>query len=169
MSPAEFEAILRESQSLLRAYIAGMGVPLDTVDDLAQDVYLEFYQKGHRRPSDVEPIRWLKGIARNLCLNYFRRSKRKAERELEGLAELLERLPEALETAPDPGPLETCLERLSRRAREMIALRYQDGLESSEIGRKVGLSAEAVRVSLLRIRFALRDCLERRPAEEAGG
>src|SRR5579859_6100417 len=87
-----FEAILRETQSVIRAYIAGMGVPLDSIDDLAQEVYLEFYKGAERRPEDVEPIRWLKGIAKNLCLNYFRKSKRKAEQHLEAVAVLLERL-----------------------------------------------------------------------------
>ena len=67
----DFESVLRDTQSVLRAYIAGMGVPLDVVDDLAQDVYLEYYRGRNRRPLDVEPIRWLKGIAKNLCLNYY--------------------------------------------------------------------------------------------------
>ena len=77
MTYADFEAVLRETQSVIRAYIAGMGVSLDTVDDLAQEVYLEFYKTGDRRPDGLESIRCLKGIAKNLCLNHFRRSKRK--------------------------------------------------------------------------------------------
>lgn len=163
----EFETVLRETQSVIRAYIAGMGVPLDTVDDLAQEVYLEFYKGRERRPEGVEPVRWLKGIAKNLCLNYFRRSKRKAEQHLEAVAVLLERLPCPLEAVQEQDALDGCLEKLPGRSREMIALRYQEGMESAAIGRKLGLSPEAVRITLLRIRTALRDCLGRRFAEEA--
>ena len=166
MTSTEFEAVLRETQSVIRAYIAGMGIPLDTVDDLAQEVYLEFYKTGARRPDGLEPIRWLKGIAKNLCLNHFRRSKRKAEQHLEAVAALLERLPCPLEGAGERDALDGCLERLPGRSREMIALRYQEGLESAEIGRKLGLSPEAVRITLLRIRTTLRDCLGRRIADE---
>jgi len=166
MTSTDFEAVLRETQSVIRAYIAGMGIPLDTVDDLAQEVYLEFYKTGDRRPDGLEPIRWLKGIAKNLCLNHFRRSKRKAEQHLEAVAALLERLPCPLEGAGERDALDGCLERLPGRSREMIALRYQEGLESAEIGRKLGLSPEAVRITLLRIRAALRECLGRRFAEE---
>lgn len=162
----EFERILRETQSLLRAYIAGMGVPLDTVDDLAQEVYLEFYKGAKRRPPDVEPIRWLKGIARNLCLNYFRASKRTAARHLEAVAAILERLEGPLEQLRDAGPLDQCLDQLAPRSRDLIALRYEENLESAEIGRRLKLSPEAVRITLLRIRTVLRDCLGRRLAEE---
>jgi RNA polymerase sigma-70 factor (ECF subfamily) len=162
----DFEAVLRETQSVLRAYIAGMGVPLDTVDDLAQEVYLEFYKGRERKPGDVEPIRWLKGIAKNLCLNYFRKSKRKAEQHLEAVAVLLERLPCPLEDVREPEALDGCLEKLPGRSREMVALRYEEGMESAAIGKRLGLSPEAVRITLLRVRTALRECLGRRLAGE---
>lgn len=160
-----FEAVLRDTHSVVRAYIAGLGVPLDTVDDLAQEVYLEFYKSSGRLPADLEPVRWLKGIARNLCMDHFRRSRRKAERHLEAAAVLLDKVqpPE-----PDPGldSLDPCLEKLPHRSRELIALRYAEGMESGDIGRRVGLSPEAVRVGLLRIRATLRDCLDRRDTQE---
>jgi RNA polymerase sigma-70 factor (ECF subfamily) len=163
---AEFESVLRETQSVIRAYIAGMGVPLDTIDDLAQEVYLEFYKSGGRRPGDVEPIRWLKGIARNLCLNYFRRNKRKAEQQMEAVAVLLEKLSCSLDQVREPEMLDGCLEKLPGRSRELIALRYEEGMESAAIGKRLGISPEAVRITLLRIRSVLRDCLGRRFSEE---
>src|SRR5258706_8300313 len=122
----DFETVLRETQSVIRAYIAGMGVPLDTVDDLAQEVYLEYYKGLERRPGDVEPIRWLKGIAKNLCLNHFRRSKRKAEQHLEAVAVLLERVNCPLEDVRHPEMLDGCLDKLPDRSREMILLRYEE-------------------------------------------
>lgn len=166
---AEFESVLRETQSVVRAYIAGMGVALDTIDDLAQEVYLEYYKTGARRPGDVEPIRWLKGIARNICLNFFRKSKRKADQHLEAVAVLLEKMPCPLDDLRGPDLLDGCLEKLPSRSRELIALRYEEGMESAAIGKRLGLSPEAVRITLLRIRTVLRDCLGRRLAQEGLG
>lgn len=163
---AEFEAVLRETQSVIRAYIAGMGVRLDTVDDLAQEVYLEFHKGRDRRPKDVEPVRWLKGIARNLCMNHFRESKRRSDQHQEIVAGLLERLPCPFEDAGSAESLDGCLDKLPGRSREMVALRYSEGMESGAIGQRLGMSAEAVRVTLLRIRAALRECLERRLGQE---
>ena len=163
----EFEAVLRETQSVVRAYIAGMGVALDRVDDLAQETYLEYYKGMERRPSGTEPIQWLKGIARNLCLNHFRKSKRAAERHLEAVAVLLERTPSAVERGGAPERLGDCLERLEGRSRELVELRYEASLPSDAIGAKLGMTSLAVRTALVRIRTALRDCLERGAAEGA--
>ena len=65
----DFDTILNETQHHIRAYIAGMGVPRHDVDDIAQDVYVELYRFFDRIPEGVHPKQWLKGIARNLCLN----------------------------------------------------------------------------------------------------
>ena len=81
-SPQEldFETILRETQAHIRAYIAGLGVPRQDVDDIAQDVYVELYRSMDRIPPDLSAKQWLKGIARNLCMNYFRRNSRQIGR-----------------------------------------------------------------------------------------
>jgi RNA polymerase sigma-70 factor (ECF subfamily) len=162
---SEFESVLRETQSVVRAYIAGLGIPLDLVDDLAQEVYLEYHRGAARRPAEVEPIRWLKGIAKNLCMNHFRKSKRAAALHQEAVAELLDRIDDDREP-PVPGALNVCLERLPGRSREMVGLRYREGMGSAAIGKAVGLSSSAVRIALLRIRSALRECLDRRLAGE---
>src|SRR5207237_9897513 len=93
-----------------------------------------------------------------------RRSKRKAEQHFEAVAALLDRIPSPLESLHDPDRLDRCLERLPARSREMIDSRYRDCSSSEAIGRKLGMTAEAVRIGLPRIRPALRDCLERRGA-----
>src|SRR5437868_3553402 len=67
----KFSRILEDTQAHVRAYIAGMGVASSDTDDIAQDVYLELYRNLDGIPADVEPIRWLKGVARNICLNDF--------------------------------------------------------------------------------------------------
>ena len=72
----------------IRAYIAGMGVPRHDVDDVAQDVYMELYRFFDRMPAEVQPRQWLKGIARNLCLNYFRRNSRRSRLQREALVEI---------------------------------------------------------------------------------
>jgi len=171
-SDADFERILRETQSAVRAYVAGLGVPLDDVDDVAQEVYLEFHKGGAALPEGVEPVRWLKGIARNLCMDRFRRARRREERRLEALAAILDRAQTPCARAQDgggvPEALEGCLERLPDPSRKVVILRYAHSLTSAAIGRQLGMSAEAVRILLFRVRAALRDCLLRRLAGEGG-
>ena len=42
--PLDYDDIVRDTSSHIRAYIAGMGVPRHDVDDVAQDVYVELYR-----------------------------------------------------------------------------------------------------------------------------
>ena len=59
----EFDRILKVTHGEVRAYLASLGVPLDCVDDLAQEVYLAWFHAPEQRPAEVVPVRWLKGIA----------------------------------------------------------------------------------------------------------
>src|SRR5688500_2894277 len=104
-SRPDFEAIVRDTQAHIRAYIAGLGVPRHDVDDVAQDVYVELYRFADRIPEDVPPKQWLKGIARNLCMNYFRRTSRRQrlQREARGESLLRAERPEAPALSEGPG------------------------------------------------------------------
>jgi RNA polymerase sigma-70 factor, ECF subfamily len=169
--PPDFEAIVRETQAHLRAYIAGMGVPRHDVDDLAQDVYVELYRCLHRIPPDATVKQWLKGIARNLCLNYFRRTARRGRLHREALAEMLVELTYEPKPSWFDGAAETalrqCFEKLPKESRKMVRLRYEEELPSQTIAEQLGSTAEAIRVALFRIRAALRECISARMA--AGG
>src|SRR4051795_3809723 len=113
----DFDAIVRETQAHIRAYIAGLGVPRHDVDDVAQDVYVELYRFSDRIPPDISPKQWLKGIARNLCMNYFRRTSRRQRLQREALVEIFLRAQKKESATLSEGPvrraLDGCCEKLS--------------------------------------------------------
>ena len=162
--PVEFDDIVRETSPHIRAYIAGMGVPRHDVDDVAQDVYVELYRFFDRVPAEVPIKQWLKGIARNLCLNYFRRTSRRSRLQREALVELLVRAEPQCGIATAEGPvrraLDTCFEKLP-------ALKYEQELPSQTIAERLSSTSEAIRVALFRVRNALKDCISRRLASES--
>src|SRR5437588_12510099 len=77
----------------LRSYLASQVHHLDDVDDLAQEVFLAALKglAGYRRGDDFGA--WLRGIARNKLLNYFRSSARRNQ-ALEPLREEVARVVE---------------------------------------------------------------------------
>jgi RNA polymerase sigma-70 factor (ECF subfamily) len=166
----DFDLIVRETQSHLRAYIAGMGVPRHDVDDLAQDVYVELYRCLHRIPAEVTVKQWLKGIARNLCLNYFRRTARRGRLHREALAEILVDLTYEAKSHWFEGAVQTalekCFEKLPGESRKMVKMRYEEEIPSHTIAERLGSTSEAIRVALFRIRSVLRDCVSARIAVE---
>lgn len=161
----DFHEILRLTQSHIRAYIAGLGVPRHDVDDIAQDVYVEFYRAIDRVPADASPTQWLKGIARNLSMNYFRRSTRRGRLHREALAELLWHAESDLngqqrDSASDARErLGACFEKLPSASRKMLKMRYEQEMPSQTIAAKMNSTAEAVRVALFRIRAVLKECI----------
>lgn len=163
MAKLDFEAILNTTHTRIRAYIAGMGVAPHEVDDVAQEVFIEFYRNMDRSPDDVEPERWLKGIARNVCLNHLRRVARRDRLHREALAQILLRTKTASDAALSRGALqvalEHCLDLLPAKSRQILRLRYEEDLPSRLIAKATNSTAEAIRVSLYRIREGLRDCI----------
>jgi len=159
----DYDDIVRETSPSIRAYVAGMGVPRHDVDDVAQDVYVELYRFFDRMPADVPPRQWLKGIARNLCLNYFRRTSRRSRLQREALVEIFLRAEQEGEVSLSEGPvrhaLDGCYEKLPQQSRKMLALKYEQELPSATIAEKLKSTAEAIRVALFRIRASLKDCI----------
>lgn len=166
-----FDDVVRQTQAHIRAYIAGMGVPRHDVDDVAQDVYVELYRFFDRIPENVTAKQWLKGIARNLCLNYFRRTSRRARLQREALMEILLRAEQQIEPLVAEGPvreaLDRCYEKLPDESRRMLAMRYEQELPSATIAERLASTAEAIRVALFRIRHSLKECIAKRLACES--
>jgi RNA polymerase sigma-70 factor (ECF subfamily) len=63
--------------------------------------------------------------------------------------------------------LASCLEQLRPRWREIIRLRYSEGLAVQGMATKIGLSANAISQLLFRARRSLIDCVKRAQAKEA--
>lgn len=168
--PLDFDQIVHQTQAHIRAYIAGMGVPRHDVDDVAQDVYVELYRFFDRIPANVHPKQWLKGIARNLCLNYFRRTSRRQRLQREALVEIFLRAEQSGEPLLAEGPvraaLDGCYQKLPPESRRMLELRYEQELPSATIAERLESTAEAIRVALFRIRHSLKECITKRLAYE---
>ena len=166
-----FEQIIVQYQARLRAYIAGIGVPADAVDDIAQEAFIRYYQAPDSRPADVEVLPWLKGIARNIAFNYFRSESRRAKHQ-QAAAEILEKTVSFNERITEQAELnhalQDCLETLPEKSRAMVDLKYNQGCDSRQIAEELKGTAEAIRMSLMRIRTALKDCIESKLGGEVG-
>jgi DNA-directed RNA polymerase specialized sigma24 family protein len=107
-------------------------------------------------------------------LHHWRAQRRVRGLPSERLAELVDQA--YAEAAPGPDLVSTrqralgeCLAQLNQATREMLRLRYVDGLNSDEIGGKTRRSAASVRMALMRVRDLLARCLERRLHAAGGG
>lgn len=131
----------------------------DTSDEaLAEDVVQEVFTSAYQNLEAIrQPQPWLIRVTRNKALNALRSRTRAREVEMPHQA------PE--HAAPDPQELYDerdivdAIRRLPFPLREVIVLRYYEGLEPHEIARQLGMLPGTVRSRLLRARSALRSIL----------
>jgi len=136
------------------AYRIGGGADAEDVTSMAIERALRY--RSSYDPRKGEPIAWLLGIARSCIDDYLRTRGRNEPAENVDLAggaveeDAIRRLTVA-----------TAVASLDERDRELVALRYGADLSTREIGRLLGMKANAVDVALHRCRERLRGELER--------
>jgi RNA polymerase sigma-70 factor (ECF subfamily) len=103
-------------------------------------------------------------VARNLILHYWR--KKRAARVVAD-SELLELVVLALDEHPDPWAdrrqaLMECIDILPERSRQLLHMKYDQGLSFAAMARRLERSVDALKMALCRIRQALLECADRR-------
>ena len=153
-----------QAQPTVEAYLNSLIRNRATAEDVLQQVALTVTEKFEQFDHDRSFTGWAMGIARNKTLQYF--DKASADRHqfgselLSQLAETHERLSPQAQSQRDA--LALCLEKLPPKSQALLERRYVQDLKPGKIADTLGLSANAVRLSLHRIRAALRTCIEHR-------
>ena len=175
-SEAAFADLVRLYQGRVRAYLGRHIRDYSVVDDLAQEVFFTAYRSFQTYEGEGLLGTWLVGIARNRALAYLRGESRRRARDtsrLEGA--LAQWRAEALELAPAElhreefgvTALRDCVRHLPEKSAAMIQWHYFEGLSSVTIGRKMGKDGGVVRMTLRRLRHALRQCVQHKLAMES--
>ena len=146
MTPAEFEEFIEkaveEHESALIGYARTFVHDLDRARDVVQDTFIRLCQQ------DPEKVRehlksWLFTVCRNRCLDVLRKDKR-----IEPLDDLRWQKVAGTVAAPDEqagrdeqlAHVMRFMERLAKNQREVILLKFQQGMSYAEIRDVTGLS-----------------------------
>ncbi|MFO0783967.1 MAG: sigma-70 family RNA polymerase sigma factor [Phycisphaerales bacterium] len=163
-----YAILVREHADALLVYLRAT-VPSSAVDDLFQEAVLVAW----RRLADFDRSRpfgpWLRGIARNLVLDWRSRAGRMQLSDPATLDQI-ERSIHALERRPGDSfddrikVLEECLEALAPEQAEVVQLAYRSEQPLAAIARQVQANEETVKKRLQRARALLADCMTRKGA-----
>lgn len=159
----EFVTELTKTQGRIRAFIVSLMPGSPDVGDVLQETNLTLWKsRGRFRPGS-NFLAWALTIARLEVFHQRDRDKRHKRIQLSG--ELLDLLGEECPTDIDHesylNALEACKAKLSENQRDLIESRYQPGHSLEEHARRIGKNPSALRVALMRIRIALRECIEK--------
>lgn len=153
---------------LLNAFVMSSVRDRQHAEDIVQEVGAAVSANFEEIPEGVSFNTWALAIARNHIHKRYRSNQRdkhifKSE-ALEALAGAYERLSDSSDEMR--AALEQCVDQLPDRSRKIIELRYQQNKRVDGIANMLGSTANAVSGVLFRVRQALKDCIEKRMAEE---
>jgi RNA polymerase sigma-70 factor (ECF subfamily) len=139
-------------------------------DHLAEDVFQEVAALAVRKCEEIQDGRhflaWMRLTARHKALKVVRREHRYQLLDEPLLDQLDEQWAEH-DLASDTDLVEAlrlCVERLSPHARNLVKLRYVDGISGLRLAEVVDRTLNTVYVSLSRIHRSLGDCIRQRLA-----
>ena len=163
-----------EHQAGLRAWVRSLGVREGAVDDIAQEAFIVAYRRHKEWDAALGSFgSWVRGIAQRLVLAERRKEARRARLLDEALCEALLDAGEPCagqsfsNAAEISSTLEMCVEALGAEGRDLLRRRYADGETAQSLAAAVGQSAESMRQRLMRLRLAVRNCMQRKLGEEA--
>jgi RNA polymerase sigma-70 factor (ECF subfamily) len=158
-----FNAVVAESLPELRLFIAARAYSAELVEEVLQSTYIACFESLPRYQPRGTLLPWLKGIAHNLLRREL--AARARHQRLDALDLVL--ASESANQAVDAGPadqdllatLKRCLARLGPQARELLALRHEQGVPLDEIANRYARTRDAVASMLKRVRESVRDCM----------
>ena len=156
-----------ECRTELLAYARALLGNYAAADDVVQEALLVVFKKFDQFQEGTSILAWCRSIVRIEVLL----AKRRHQRE-RSLPERL--LDDAIDAAFDEfqaagrneaeswrEALRRCLERVPERGRRVLSGRFADELSYQQIGERLGMTIEAVRKALFRLKRQVKSCVER--------
>jgi RNA polymerase sigma-70 factor (ECF subfamily) len=146
------------------AYVRSMILNYHDSEDVIQTVAVIFAEKFEDLDPSRDLVPWVLRIARYEVVNYFRAQGREQKLLDENVLLRLEQAYRAIhgESEDIKEALHVCIESLNDRPRHVLKLRYFREMEIQDISQRLGLSSNAVYITLCRVREALANCVQKK-------
>lgn len=159
--------IFRERNEIL-AYINSFLTDSHLAEDCFQEVSSAALANSDAFEDETHVIRWALRVARNKAIDFARKRQRQPQPIPDDVLDLIESqwvsdlAARPNERSRELDYLEQCVATLSPNARELVELRYFNGLASSEVAENMGKKVETVYQGLARAHVSLRECVRQK-------
>ena len=134
------------------------------INDIVQDTFVfAFDNLAQFKQGNFKA--WLKSICRNMIRSEKKRLKRKQSNDMRYKDYLILKLEDSLE-APKITDLNECLAGLKSEHQQLVQLKYTQGHTFEKIATQHNKSTSWAKMTLLRIRRLLKQCLDRETSEK---
>ncbi len=173
--PLDQEAVARlllQQRMELTAYIHSIVRNSHMADDVFQDVCVKAIRHHERFTDSVHLAKWARRVARNASIDSLRRKENQTLLLDEQVLELLEQeWPEEEQSVSMESitALRSCMAKMTPYSREILRLRYMEGLPGTEVAETLNRKVDTIYKALTRIHIGLRDCVKRQLNPQGGG
>ncbi|MBV9714082.1 MAG: sigma-70 family RNA polymerase sigma factor [Solirubrobacterales bacterium] len=162
---AAFEELFSRYRRRISAYVFAAVRDHGRAEDITQEVFISALRRLRATEQPISFKPWIYAIAKNACIDEFRRTGRCSEVSLDAEGET-EALASRL-SSPEPTPdmvaesrerlsdLRGALQGLSENQHRILVMRELEGLSYVDIGERLGMSREMVESTLFRARKRL--------------
>jgi RNA polymerase sigma-70 factor (ECF subfamily) len=159
----EIAVLWTRAYPVVSAFISSMVPRFPDADDILQQVAVAVVQDYDRYDKERSFVAWAIGIARNKILMYQREKAHERSileaAAMRAVAEVYEQ--DSSEFDDMRRALRTCIKKAKVRWQRILEMRYSRGLSTTRIAEQLGMTHNAIFITLHRIRLALRDCIMR--------
>lgn len=164
----EVQLLFVRNENAIRAFIRALQPSLSDADDVLQETFLTVSRKASSFEIGTNFTAWACGIARLKVLENFRQTKRANVLSEKAIIALTEDVPSAESFKEREQALEKCIAKLPAKLRDLLWRRYSRRQRSDEMAEALGMTSNAVRVALSKVRLVLRDCINLQIKETKG-
>jgi RNA polymerase sigma-70 factor (ECF subfamily) len=149
----------------LFGFIFGFVRNTHDTEDIFQEVWIRFSQALAEGKDIQDQAKWCRGTARNLILHLWRDRRDDKVVVDEELLDLVEQAFTEQDSSQEywrarQEAVSQCIGELPERSRELLRLKYQQGLSAEAVATSLRQSSAAVLMALSRVRRLLRECAE---------
>jgi len=155
-------------QRRLYGYVLALVPDFAAVEDIVQETVLVMWREFDTFEPGTDFAAWAMAIARNRVFAYIKTRQRDQGRRLsvEALQAVAQTAESRIEAQDDRfRALQECLQKLSSRDAQLLALRYEVGATLKAVCARTGQSLNTLYNRLYKIRIALLQCIETQLAE----
>lgn len=168
-----FGAIVESTQNLVSSVALGIVHDVRASEDIAQETYVQTWQKLHQLKRNQSFLPWLRQITRHCAYQWLEREKhnhqsRQKPLELDFEALVAQELPETdLRQAQREKILNAAMAKLPEESRDIVVLYYREQQSTEHVARLLDLEPATVRQKLSRARKTLAEDLLKRVGKAA--
>lgn len=163
--------LLLQQRMELTAYIQSIVRDIHMAEDVFQDVCVKAIKRHDTFNDAIHLAKWTRRVARNRSIDSLRRKENQTLVLNEEVLELLEAdWPEEEQGAPTKAieALRSCMGKMTPYSREILRLRYMEGLPGTQVAETLNRKVDTVYKALTRIHMGLRDCVKRQMTRREG-